>query len=141
MSSEYLEAGLQAFLLTQSAVTDLTSTRIAGGLMPEGEDFPALTYTTGKFTDVYSMAGESDVASATINIGCWGSTYREAKHLFERLRDVTAGKQMTWGDYNVTCFLDGGEAEVFAAPENAQLQRFRVPAILTVWHTQNQNVI
>lgn len=141
MSTEYLEAGFHAFLLTQTAVTDLTSTRIAGGLVPEGEDFPALTYTTGKFDDSYSMAGESNLASATINVGCWGDTYRQAKHLFERLRDVCAGKQLTWGDYDVTCFMDGGEAEVFAAPQDAQLQRFRVPAVLTVWHEQSQNVV
>lgn len=141
MSSEYLEAGLHAFILTQSAITDLTSTRISGGLTPEGEVFPALTYTTGKFDDTYSMAGESNLASATINVGCWGKTYRDAKHLFERLRDVVAGKRLTWGDYDVTCFMDGGEAEVFAAPGNEALQRFRVPAVLTVWHEQSQTVV
>lgn len=140
-TDESIEAAFQAWVGQQPGVVELVGTRIAGGLLPEGDTYPAITFERTSFENQYSMAGETGVAKAVLNVRCYARTARKAKHLYERLRQALAAADFTWGTYRVVAFLGAGEDETNASSELVTLQLFSMKGELTVWYEQSAQLI
>jgi hypothetical protein len=74
-----MEEGIIARLLATSGVTALVSTRIFPGRRPQASALPSIVLTTISGAPLYSDDGEAGLASARIQIDCWGATYTSAK--------------------------------------------------------------
>ena len=74
-----MEEGIIARLLATSGVTALVSTRVSPGRRPQASALPAIDVNTISGAPVYTDDGESGLASARVEINCWGQTYSSAK--------------------------------------------------------------
>jgi hypothetical protein len=74
-----MEEGIIGKLLATSGVTALVSTRVSPGRRPQASALPAIDVNTISGAPVYTDDGESGLASARVEINCWGQTYSSAK--------------------------------------------------------------
>lgn len=140
-TDKYLEAAFQFWLGMQPGVVELVGNRIAGGILPEGKSYPAITFIRTSFENEYSMSGETNTGKAVLSVRCYARKPGDAKHVFERVREALAAVDFTWGSYDVTAFFGEGEDETLASPELQALQLFGMRGELTVWYEQNANLI
>ena len=71
--------GVFAFLATQSAVNQLTGTRIVPDMSPKNMDYPRLVYTRISTTRPKVLQGLVGVATARYQIDAWGLTPRHRR--------------------------------------------------------------
>ena len=74
-----MEEGIIGKLLARPEVTALVSTRVSPGRRPQASVLPAIDVNTISGAPVYTDDGESGLASARVEINCWGQTYSSAK--------------------------------------------------------------
>lgn len=103
-----VESGLYSYLTAQSAVTSLVSTRIYPLAAPQDAAMPFVVYQRISDRHEHHMGGASGVATATIQLDAYASTYLSAKAIAEALRGELQGYRGTMGSYAVRrCHLDG----------------------------------
>jgi hypothetical protein len=76
-----MEEGIIARLLATSAVTALVAQRVYPGRRPQASALPAIDLNTISGAPTYTNDGESGLASARVEINCWGDSYTSAKLL------------------------------------------------------------
>lgn len=76
-----MEEGIVARLLTDSGVAALVSDRVYPVSVPQASPMPAIAYVRISGQPVYTSDGESGLASARLEIDCWGETYTSAKQV------------------------------------------------------------
>ena len=86
-----IEKGLYAYLSNESGITDIVSTRIFPMIVPQGQNYPAITYdrTSGDHEITYD--GAEGLVEANFILKCWAATYAGAKDLADALRLVLDG--------------------------------------------------
>jgi hypothetical protein len=57
-------------------------------VLPDGTDYPALTYQRISTVPVNSLAGSSGLDQVRVQIDCWAATYGAAKALADEVRPV-----------------------------------------------------
>jgi len=81
---------LREYLLDQSAITDLVSTRIYCPRAPENAELPNITFfTRGGVSTPYIP----DYASPSVQIDCWADDSIEAREIYRALYDSLQGIQ------------------------------------------------
>lgn len=76
-----IESDVQTVLLAASAVTALVGTRIAAGMLPEGELRPYVTYSLITGERIPSMTDSGLMRHARIQLDCWSPSYKESKQI------------------------------------------------------------
>jgi hypothetical protein len=77
-----IEDKIRAILAATSAVTNITSTRIYVGILPQSPTYPAITIQPITFDPDNAVAEENSLKRDRIQIDCWGETYADADGLY-----------------------------------------------------------
>ena len=104
------------YLLSQSAVTDLVSTRIRPGVIEQGLARPHLNVNQTGSDVHYSMAGNTGLGETFIEINCRADTEKAAAELAEIVRLEVDGYQGTWGTVSVKASFWRGTRDTRTAP-------------------------
>lgn len=94
-------AGYRTYLLTQSAVTTLASTRVYFGHLPQNATLEAITLNLVGGNIWGHLGGSSDVMQQTVQVDCFGNTQTEAVALADAVRKATDYYSGTMGSVTV----------------------------------------
>jgi hypothetical protein len=128
-----MEEGIIAKLLATSGVTDLVSQRVSPGRRPQASALPAITLTTISGAPVYTDDGESGLASASIEINCWGETYSSAKAVARAVKAALSAFAGEAGGVTVQNILLDAERDFSESGSNASAYPYRTNLDLTCW--------
>jgi len=104
---------IRAYLVGQTALTDIVGTRIYHPRLPEGTTLPALGFfTRGGASTPYIPA----IITPSIQFDCWDDDPIGAREVYRALYDVLQGIQ------NVTVIIDGTNYQIMSAIEEVQGQ-------------------
>ena len=81
---------IRTFLLDQTTLTDVVSTRIHCPRLPENATLPALSFFTRGGTSTPYIKG---IPEPSVQFDCWGSTSINAREVYRALYDVLQGIQ------------------------------------------------
>jgi len=104
---------IYAFLIDQTNLTDIVSTRISATRLPENRDLPALGFMTRGGQSTPYIPG---IIDPSVQFDCWGSTPIAARQVYRALYDVLQGVQ------NQTVTVDGSDYLLMSAIEEVQGQ-------------------
>ncbi len=134
--------GVFAFLATQSAVNQLTGTRIVPDMSPKNMDYPRLVYTRISTTRPKVLQGLVGVATARYQIDAWGLTPRSASALADAVRQAVQTWQNNpapppWGSMyieNVTIEDEGDDYQ--AGQDSSDQGAYRSRLDLEIWYQE-----
>ena len=95
---------LRTYLLTQTDLTDLVSTRIYCPRAPENAELPNITFFTrgGRSTPYIP-----DLPSPSVQFDCWAEGLIEARQIYRALYDAFQGIQnVTVGSYTILSAIE-----------------------------------
>lgn len=81
-----LEAAIRTALLHNEAIKEEVEERIFLGVIPEGEDLPAIVTMIVYETPVYTNQGITNAREATSEIEIWAKDYHTVRQLLEHCR-------------------------------------------------------
>jgi uncharacterized protein YdaL len=128
-----MEEGIIARLLASGALTALVSQRVYPGRRPQASALPAIDIASISGAPIYTDQGEAGLATARVEINCWGSTYTSAKQV---ARAVTVALSAFFGDSAGITFqyiLKEDERDFSEPGSNAADYLFRTSIDFTVW--------
>jgi hypothetical protein len=96
-----IKKGLIDYLLTQTPVTDLVSTRIRPGVIEQGLARPNVRIDQTGGEVHYDMGGNSGLCETFLSIICEADTEKAACELAETVRLEVDGFSGSWGDETV----------------------------------------
>jgi len=111
-----IKKGLIDYLLDQSPVTALVSTRIRPGLPEQGLARPHLRVDQGGGEVHYSMAGNTGLAETVFDIVCEADSEKDAADLAETVRKEVDGYSGTWGSETVKASFWRGTRDSRTSP-------------------------
>jgi len=111
-----LKKAIIDYLLSQSAVTDLVSTRIRPGVIEQGLARPHLRVSQTGSDVHYAMTGNTGLGETFIEITCEGDTEKEAADLAEVVRKEVDGYSGTWGTVSIKASFWRGTRDTRTAP-------------------------
>lgn len=102
-----IEAALATYLKSRTAVSDIVGTRVGEGLAAQAATRPFLSYELDGGQRFYHSTGASGLVSQRITLKFEGTTYGEARTLYDAVRDEIDGFQGTWDGISIdSAFLD-----------------------------------
>jgi hypothetical protein len=129
-----MEEAIRARLLATASVTALVSQRVYCGARPQAGALPDIIINRISGAPVYTDQGESGLATARIQIDCWGLTYSSAKTV---ARAVIASLSAFFGTVGSTTFqyiLLDAERDFPEGGSNAAEYLFRTNLDFIVWY-------
>lgn len=140
-----IDEGVLAFLLAQSAITDLVSGRIMADMAPKNTPYPriviACPLSTARGT---VLRGSVKMPAARCQVDCWGLTKAIAVDVGDAVRtalqawlDLDASEKTNWGSVVVNGVTIEDQANEYDPPEDssdrgAYRQRFD----LVIWYQE-----
>ncbi len=109
---------IYAFLVDQSALTDVVSNRIMTPRLEHNTDLPALGFFTRGGISTPYIPG---IITPSVQFDCWGATPEAARQVYRALYDVLQGVQ------NQTVTVDGSDYLLMSAMEETQGQDLADP--------------
>jgi len=128
-------SSLAAYLLAQSAITTLVSTRIDPLVLRQASAMPALVFTKISTSRPahHGASGYGGYEVARFQIDCWATTYAGAKALGQKVRAALEGKQgVLSGAVSVNAILFVTEFDDLE-PET---QKFRLIQQYDIFHNE-----
>jgi hypothetical protein len=128
-----MEEAIRARLLATAGVTALVSSRVYCGARPQAGALPDIIINRISGAPVYTDDGESGIASARLQIDCWGQTYGSAKNV---ARAVIASLSAFFGTVGSTTFqyvLLDAERDFREGGSDAAEYPFRTNVDFIVW--------
>jgi len=104
---------IRAYLVAQTALTDVVGTKIYSPRIPENITLPALGFFTRGGTSHKYIPG---IVTPSVQFDCWGITPIVARQVYRALYDVLQGVQ------NQTVTVDGSDYMILGAEEEVQGQ-------------------
>lgn len=126
--------GLIARLLETPAVTALVGNRISPGRRPQAGPLPDIVLNTISGAPVYSDQGEHGLASARVQVDCWGSTYGQAKTVARAVKSSLSAFVGTVGGVTFQYILLDVERDFNEGGGNAAEYLFRTNLDILVWY-------
>jgi hypothetical protein len=126
--------GLIARLLGTSGVTALVGNRVSPGRRPQAGPLPDIVLTTISGAPVYSDQGEHGLASARVQIDCWGRTYTEAKAVARAVKASISAFVGSAGGVTFQYILRDTERDFNEGGGNAAEYFFRTNLDVLVWY-------
>ncbi len=128
-----IESAVRTFILADSTITTLISTRLYSVKMPQSPTFPLIVYTKISGFREHDMDG-STIAAPRIQYDSWAQTYAGAKALADALRerlDSYAGPVGSPAETVHFAYLLN-ERDFY----DDDLQVFRVSMDFEIWHNE-----
>ena len=113
-----LKKAIIDYLLTQTAVTDLVSTRIRPGVVEQGLARPHLRVNQTGSDVHYAMSGNTGLGETFLEIVCEGDTEKEVAELAEVVRKEGDGVSGTWGSVSVKASFWRGTRDTRTGPQS-----------------------
>ncbi len=125
---------LISYMLTQSAITDITGTRITPGHRTQGADLPACTVHHVSGVDLYADDGEVGLVNPRIQIDCYGETYGDAKDLAEAVKGaLSAVQDLTHDGVNFIYIMLDLEQDIQEGGSNTSEYLAHTALDFTIW--------
>lgn len=110
-----MESTIRTYLLSQSAITDLVSTRIFPGFIPASNTLPSITYHVFSTDHEYDIDSAAGFAVKRIQFDIWAETYAETKTIGEQLRQELQG----YSAGSIHVVLLDNQIDLFTQPKHA----------------------
>lgn len=131
-----IEEGLATYLLAQSAITDIVSTRIRFGMVEQRGSRPYLCIRTNGYTSNIHASGETAIATTNLQVICVSSTMKLARELSDLVRLEVSGYSGAWGSENVRmCRVSNMSDRTLQPRDGSELQKPTFIVDLEVIHT------
>lgn len=125
-----MKAALHSRLSSSPAVTALVADRITPGRRDQGAAFPAIVYHLISAPRSRTLAGDTSLIKARVQIDCWGRTEDEADQTAKAVKAALEGARFTHGSVRVNgiFLIDENDDGGVTAPDNPFRSRldFRV---------------
>jgi hypothetical protein len=130
-----MEEALRTYLLAQSGVSSLVSTRAHWNMRPQGSALPALVLAVIDRSPAYAMDGNSALAETRVQVDCYGTTYAQAKTLARAVRVPLDGKRFTQSSIRFEAFrLDERDLSEAGTTEGERIHRISLD--FQIWHQE-----
>ena len=93
--------GYRTYLVSKSAVTDVCSTRIYFGSLPQRPTYPAIVLHLIDRESTRHLTNAGGIARSRLQVDCFGMTHNDAENLAEQVRLVTEHYTGAWGTETV----------------------------------------
>lgn len=103
-----LEAWLFSFLCADADVAELVGTRIYEGIVPQGESYPAISYSVISGTrDAESLDGVDGQVTNRLQINCYATSGVKRRQLADAVREAMNGLKSEDNDKEIQdCWLE-----------------------------------
>lgn len=88
-----MQEALRAWLVGTAGVAALVGGRVAWGARPRGTILPAISLHMIDGEPDYTLAGESGLARARVQIDCWGDSYADVTATARAVTAAISGQQ------------------------------------------------
>jgi len=88
-----IKSTLITLMEADTDITDVVSTRIFVDHVPQGKSFPCIMLTTSSVEREWSNDGACLIPTSSIEIDCFGNTYKQAIDLADEVRLLFDGYQ------------------------------------------------
>jgi len=130
-----LKTDLVAFLLGESAITDVFGTRVYSQFAPTSSGKPYITIQRLDSPGTYHMDGESGIAKPFFQIDVWAADSASAETGAEALRNVLGGYRGTMGSTDIRrAFLYNQRDDFIPNDDGSQGGTFRISMDFTIWY-------
>lgn len=129
-----MEEGLIARLLATSGVTNLVSQRVYPGRRPQGSSLPTITLSRISGAPMYTDDGETGLASARVQVDCWGTTYTSAKNAARAAIDSFSAYFGSSGGYTFQYVLLDAERDFSEPGADSAEYLYRTSLDFIVWY-------
>lgn len=130
-----MEEALRTYLLAQSGIFGLVSTRAHWNIRPQGTALPALVLQVIDRSPAYAMDGNSALAETRVQVDCYGPSYSSAKLLARAVRDPLDGKRFTQSSIRFEAFrLDERDLSEAGTTEGERIHRISLD--FQIWHQE-----
>lgn len=130
-----IEVALARQLLDTVNVTALVVDRVYPVRLPQGGDYPAITYSKVSGGRIRTMGSNEAAANPRVQVSCWGKTYADAKGLANAVRialDRFSGTLGGSGGVAVSAILLENELDL----DDPETKLYHVPLDFLVWYTE-----
>ena len=108
MSATNLDEAIYQYLVSQTAISDLVGTRVYPDMLPEGCEFPAMTFQQVSLTARYSHDGDASLDTARVQLDVYAEDRAAAGQIASALRGVLSGARTSEGSVLIqSVFLAG----------------------------------
>jgi hypothetical protein len=128
-----MEESLRAYLIADTTLSGLISTRLAWGVNDQGGAMPRATMQIISGSPEYSDEGESGLSENRVQVDCFGTTYASAKAVARAVTARVSGASFIQGGVRFNVFIDSERDDPEAFEGGREVHR--VSLDLIVWHT------
>jgi hypothetical protein len=129
-------AAMRTHLLTQSGVTNLVSSRIYYGNLPENATLPAVMIEQRDSQVQRRLAATTSLRRASLNVNAYATTHSALASLGDALVSAIEFKTGTWGTVSVRRAYVEGQFDVNEPPRDGSSAYRCIRSLLAVvWHT------
>lgn len=134
---------MRTYLISKSAVTALTSTRIYFGNLPQNSKLPAVVMSLIDSDSQKHLTNADGLRRSSIQLDCYGTStgnapYASAYNVAEQIRKVVDFNSGTWGSSTVRRALVDDQRDFEDEPgDGSEFSRFGRSVDVTVWHTES----
>lgn len=130
--------GIRTYLVAQSGVSDLISTRMYPDILPQDTAFPSIVYAVISDITEHHLSAASNVSRSLIQIDCFASSRLSANALAEAVRAEMDGYRGSAGSESVLASHMRNRSFSYDMPdENDDVGLYRVMLEFLVWHTES----
>lgn len=121
-----MEGAIVTKLRGTAGVTALVNQRVWPMRRPQARELPAVTVTRVDGGPIYTDDGESGLATARMQIDCWGATYTDAKDTAAAIKTALSGYVGTTGGTAFRFIYLDAERDMSESGSNTSEYLFRV---------------
>ncbi|MBX9758702.1 MAG: DUF3168 domain-containing protein [Beijerinckiaceae bacterium] len=127
-----MEEAFRAYLVADTALAALISTRLTWGLNDQGSALPRVTLQRISGNPEYSDEGEAGLSEARVQADCFATTYAGAIAIARAIKARVSGENFTQDSITFDVFIDSERdfTEMFEGGREVH----RVSVDLMVWH-------
>lgn len=126
-----IDANLYTFLAAQSAITNVTGTRIYPEILPADPTFEAITFRADYHDIDNVFGGSTNFCRSDYYIDAWAETHAEAIALAKLIRDNLKDVSGAFGGITIQeVFITMGPQTVF----EDSVEAYRTTQMFSIWH-------
>ncbi len=124
---------LYTYLVAQSVITNIVSTRVYPLILPQEPIYPAISYSDDESNYTESFDGQTDHTQAIFQLNAWAKTYAEATTLGNAISTALKNTSGAFGGINIQrCTIISGPLSVY----EDSVEAYRQTYIFSIWHNE-----
>lgn len=124
---------LYAYLVAQTVITDIVSTRVYPVILPQKPTYPAITYNDDDSNYTESFDGQTDHVQSVFQLDAWSKTYAGATTLGAAMSTALKNKSGSFGGITIQrCTILSGPIVAY----EDSVEAYRQTYIFSIWHNE-----